>query len=255
MGFVSRARVVSERHSSSLFSTNIDSVHVRNLQDTLLYLSDRTGGKAIVGTNNFLDGLSQIGSDFENYYSLGFSPSHSGSGRRYKISVKLKKETEKRIGKKTRLRFRDSYQDKPVRQEMGDATLATLAYGFQSNPLGVRLIPESQIRRENGDYMVSVAVRLPLRSVELVPSGGMYHGKVRIWARAIDGKGRTSNVQENPWPLEVKEADIDRVREDGSYVVYELKLLMRSGEQKVAIAVRDEWTAKASYISQGLTVG
>ncbi|MEE2776743.1 MAG: VWA domain-containing protein [Acidobacteriota bacterium] len=244
----------SAEYRGSLFSTNIDSVHTRNLQDTLLYLSDRTGGRAIVGTNNFLDGLSQIGSDFENYYSLGYSPAHSGSGRRYKIDVKLTKATQKRLGK-TRLRYRDSYQDKPVRQEMGDATLATLAYGFQSNELGVRLVPRQQIRREKGDYLVSMDVRLPLRTVELIPSGELYHGKVRVWAQAIDNKGRTSNVQENRWPLQVKATDFERVRTDGSYMVYELKLVMRAGEQKVAIAVRDELTANASYISQGLTVG
>ncbi|MDX1385076.1 MAG: VWA domain-containing protein [Thermoanaerobaculia bacterium] len=148
----------SAEHQGTLFSTNIDSIHIRNLQDTLLYMSDRTGGKAIVGTNGFLDGFNQIASDFENYYSLGFSPSHSGSGRRYKLDVQLTKAAAKRIGKH-RIRYRDSYQDKPLAQEMGDATLASLVYGYQSNPLGVRLIPEDQILRDNGDYMVSVAVR------------------------------------------------------------------------------------------------
>ena len=103
---------------------------------------------------------------------------------------------------------------------MGDATLATLAYGFQSNPLGVRLVPESQIARDNGDYVVSVEVRLPLREIELIPSGDRFHGKVRIWAQAIDGEGKTSNVQQKDWPLEVRQGDLERVRADGSYMVY-----------------------------------
>ncbi len=73
-------------------STNIESIYTRNLQDTLMFLADKTGGRSIVNTNNFLDGLSSIGADFDNFYSLGFQPSHAGTGRRYPLEVKIKKD-------------------------------------------------------------------------------------------------------------------------------------------------------------------
>jgi hydroxymethylpyrimidine/phosphomethylpyrimidine kinase len=244
----------SAEYQGTLFSTRIDSIHIRNLQDSITHLADRTGGRAIVNTNNFLDGLDGVGKDFDNHYSLGFSPSHAGNGRRYGLDVRIKKSVMKRLGIK-HVRFRDSYRDKPVEQEMGDATLATLAYGFQSNPLGVRLVPIEQIARDDGNFMVSVAIRLPLDKVTLIPAGENYEGRVRLWVQAIDSQGRISPVQVNPWPLTVKAEDVVRVRSDGSYMTYELKLLMRGGDQRVAVAVRDELTAESSYVSQPVTVG
>ena len=237
-------------------STNIESIYTRNLQDTLMFLADKTGGKAIVNTNNFLGGFETVAADFDNYYSLGFSPSHAGTGRRYRIEVRLKKTVAKELGIKVTTRSRDSYRDKPLEQEMGDATLAALTFGFESNPLGVRLVPGEMIRRENGDYMVSLDVRLPLDKVQWVPVGEVYEGKVRLWVQAIDGRGRTSNVGEQRWNLKpIPAAQFEATLAKYEYTTYELKLTMRQGDQRVAIALRDEISAKTSYVTQHIPVG
>jgi len=238
-------------------STNIESIYTRNLQDTLLFLADKTGGKAIVNTNNFLGGLEGVAADFDNYYSLGFMPSHAGTGRRYRLEVRIKKDVMRDRGiKSAGIRSRDSYRDKPLEQEMGDATLAALTFGFESNPLGVRLVPRDMIRRENGDYMVSLDVRVPLESLQLVPVGDVYEARMRLWIQAIDGKGRISSVGEQKWSLKpIPAAELEETLAKYEYTTYELKLNMREGDQRVAVAVRDEISAKTSYVTQHVPVG
>ena len=157
-------------------STNIESIYTRNLQDTLMFLADKTGGRSIVNTNNFLDGLSSIGADFDNFYSLGFQPSHAGTGRRYPLEVKVKKDvTRERNIKEANIRSRDSYRDKPIEQEMGDATLAALTFGFESNNHGLKLEVEDMIPGEKGEYTVHLKIMVPIDSLQLYPVGESEH--------------------------------------------------------------------------------
>ena len=175
----------SAEYGAMDFSSNIDSIYTRNLQDSLVFLADKTGGRAIVNTNNFNAGFDKIAADFENYYSLGFSPSHSGTGRRYNLDVTLKKDVAKRLGiRKSDVRFRDNYRDKPLEKEMGDAILATLSFGFQSNPLGITLDPQSRIERDDGSWLVTLLVKLPVGNVQLVPVRENFQGRARSGSRS-----------------------------------------------------------------------
>jgi hypothetical protein len=223
-----------------------------------MFLADKTGGRSIVNTNNFLDGLSSIGSDFDNFYSLGFQPSHAGTGRRYPLEVKVKKEVARERGiKEANIRSRDSYRDKPLEQEMGDATLAALTFGFESNNHGLKLEVEDMIQGEKGDYTVHLAIRVPIDSLQLYPLGesGTWEARMRLWVQAIDGQGRTSPVQEQRWTLAppIPTQDLETVKE--KYTTFVVPMIMRRGEQRVAIALRDEVSAKTSYVTHHVTVG
>ncbi len=247
----------SAEYQATNFSVNIDSLYNHNLQDSIIYLADRTGGQAIVNTNNFAGGFDKFAGDFENRYSLGFSPSHGGTGRRFKLRVELKKSVHKAYGKKLRVRYRDSYRDKPVVQEMGDATLAALTFGYQSNPLGVTFTldegPDAQIARDDGNYLVTFLIRIPIANVVLIPVGDHHEARVRVFVQAIDDKNKVSVVQEKPVELVIKTDDLETAKDE--YWVYELKLLMEKGDQRVAVGVRDDLTARSSFLSRVVSVG
>jgi VWFA-related protein len=108
----------------------VDTVNVSNIQAPLLMMAEETGGRAIYNTNDVGPGLERMASDFRSYYSLGYSPAHNGTGRLYKIKIKMR---EKRKG--LRIRHRASYRDKPLNSRMSDVARASLTYGFDSNPL------------------------------------------------------------------------------------------------------------------------
>ena len=249
----------SAEFEGTQFSVGIDQIHTNNLQDSIMYMADRTGGTSIVNTNNIMAGLNRIASDFENRYSLGYSPGHGGTARRYKINVDLKKETRKRYKQKLVVRHRDSYLDKPIQQEMGDATFASLTMGFETNPLGIRIEedpgPDGQLRREDGNFMVTVLVRIPIANVTLVPVGDHFEPRVTVYVQVLDRKGKTSSVSEQFLQLkEIKAEDLERVLVE-SFWTYELKLLMEPGEQKIAIGVRDDLNAEVSLLTRFVDVG
>ena len=114
-------------------SNFVDTINVSNIQAPLMLLAEETGGRAIYNSNDVGPGLVKVGHDFRSFYSIGYSPAHSGTGRLYKIKIKVPDR------KGVKIRHRESYRDKPHFAHMSDVARATLAYGFDDNPLKVLL--------------------------------------------------------------------------------------------------------------------
>lgn len=222
-----------------------DSNRQTNLQTTLRYLATETGGKAILNTNAVFDALQQVASDFTHYYSLGYQPAHFGDGRYYRLKVEVKDD------KGLRVRHRDGYRDLSAETRMNDGTYAALYYNYQSNPLDVELEFERGERREDGFYLVPIQVKVPLGKLALVPREDTYEGRLRVWVGAMDDRG-TSPVQQVPIPISIPADEIDRARKQ--QYVYTVTLLMRAGQQKVAVGVRDDLASETAFLSRRIVL-
>jgi len=229
--------------------TLVDSTLTHNQQDTLHFLANGTGGKAIVNRNRALPALREVASDYTDYYSLGFNPSHAGTGRLYKIKVRLKKKD-----RGIKLRYRESYRDKSVETKMSDGTLAALDFKFESNNHDIKLeIGAGERRDRGGHYLVPVRVRIPLSKLTLVPLEGTYEGRVRLFVAALDHEGDKSAVQESPVPISIPANQFDP---DGDQTfVYTMELLMRDGSHEVAVGMRDDLAAVTSFVRRRVRVG
>jgi hypothetical protein len=203
---------------------------------------------AIINSNTFTPHLERIASDFGTYYSLGYTPPHYGDGRYYKIEVKLKSQR-----KGLEVRHREGYRDKSTESRMTDGTLAALSFPFEDNPLGVTLDFGKATARADGFYLVPIIVKIPLDKLVLVPRGELHDARVRLFIAAIDSSGNTSDVQQTPVPINIPAADIEKIA--GKHYAYTVSLLMRPGEQRVAIGVRDDIAAQTAFVSRGLRVG
>ncbi len=226
--------------------TYVDSVYFSNLQGTLRYLADRTGGLAIINTNDVAPGLKRMASDFENYYSLGYSPAHNGDGRFHKIQVKLER-------KNLKVRHREGYRDRPMSTRMSNATMSQLRYGFAANPLGVGLRFGQSSPHENDRFVVPIMIDIPLNKVVLIPRADFYEGKVMLYVAAMDADGGIADVQEIGVPIHIPADRIEAAR--GQDFRYQTQLLMRGGGHRVAVGVRDELGSGSSFVSEGLLVG
>jgi VWFA-related protein len=225
----------------------VDSVRISNLQSTLQTLAEKTGGVAILNTNVVMPQLERIAHDFSTYYSLGYTPPHYGDGRYYKVDVKVKNR------KDVRVRHREGYRDKSTDSRMTDGTLAALNFPFEENPLGVSIEFGQARAREDGFYLVPVLVRIPIGKLVLVPREKSDDAKVRLFIAALDSKGGTSDVQQTPVPISVPKAEVATAV--NKQFVYSVTLLMRSGDQRVSVGVRDDVAAQASFVSRGVRVG
>jgi len=224
----------------------IDQINISNLQSPIQMLAEKTGGMSVINANVVGPQLDRIAEDFNSFYSLGYAPTHIGDGRFHKITVKVKR-------KGVNARYREGYRDKSIESRMSDGTLAALQYPFQSNPLGVTLDFGRPMPRQDGLYLVPIHVRIPLGKLALVPRDQNSEARVRLFVGAIDPDGGTSDVQQVPVPIKVPAAEVAKL--GGKHFLYTLSLLMRGGDQKVAIGLRDDVGAQESYVTGALRVG
>lgn len=226
----------------------IDQVTTSNLQAPLQLLAEQTGGEFFGNRNTYGEALDRVATDFDTYYSLGYTPAHAGDGRYHKIVVKLKKGV-----KGLTLRHRDGYRDKTLEARMGDGVMSSLLFGYEQNPLEARLELGSPTPRDDGNFMVPVLVKMPIGKLALVPNETGQSARVKIFVGVMDQKGGTTPIQEAAVPIQVPTEKLEQAQKQ--YYTYELKLLMPPGEQRLGIAVRDEVASSVSFLLRTVSLG
>ena len=237
---------VSAENQTAGQGVYVDSIRISNMQAPLQMMAEKTGGVAIINANQVLPHLQKAAQDFGSFYSLGYSPTHQGDGRFYKLDVKVKR-------KGLSVRHREGYRDKSPDSRMNDGTLAVLNFPFEDNKFGVELEFGEMTPRDGGLYMVQVLVKIPMGKLVMVPREKTHEARVRLYIAAMDDKGGMSEVQQVQLPISVPAADIATV--NGKHYSYSVNLLMRRGDQKVAVGVRDDVAGEASFVSRVLRVG
>ena len=229
-----------------LQTTVVQQIQTTNLRGSLNALAADTGGRAMLDANDFLSELGRMQEDFESYYSLGYTPPHTGDGKVHKVEVKLKRPG-------LRVRYRQSYRDKPPLERVADRTLAALYYGIEDNPLGIAIEIGDQAAAESGQYSVPVQLRIPLFKLAILNQQESFQGKLRILVAVRDEQGSASPLRMVEVPLNIPRKEV--LSAMGQYYVYTLTLKMKPGSQHVAVAVRDELAAATSYLSRAVMVG
>jgi VWFA-related protein len=223
-----------------------DFVYDSNRQEPLLMLAQGTGGQATIGTSNFGDALERIAGDLNTYYSLGYQPTHIDDGRYHTIEVKTKRSG-------LRVRHREGYRAKTLETRLNDGTVAALLYQASSNPLDVRVTVGAGEVNKDGLYLVPVEVRIPLSRIALLPQGTERHGRLRVSVSVMDGDGDTSPPAQTPFPIAVPAGDLEST--EGRYYTYSAQLLMRRGQQQLAVGVSDEIGGDTSFLYQPVRIG
>lgn len=237
---------VSAENRTANTSSMVDAIHTSNLQAPLQMMAESTGGKAIFNTNDPTKGLLAVAGDFKSYYSLGYSPVHSGDGRYHKIDVRTKR-------KDLVVRYREGYRDKTTESKMSDGVVSALFYDAESNSMGVTVQRGREIRRDDGLFTVPLEVRIPIGSLVLVPVEGSRAARVRVFFAAMDGKGDMSQVQSAEVPIVIPEAEVANAVKE--VYVYGISLMMRKGPQKLAVGVRDEVGASQAFTVRSMNIG
>ena len=237
---------ISAENRSANTSGMIDSIHTSNLQSPLQMIAEQTGGKAIYNTNDATKGLLTVAGDFKTYYSLGYSPVHSGDGRYHKIDVRTKR-------KDLVVRHREGYRDKTTEAKMSDGVVSALFYDAESNTMDIGVQRGLEVRRDDGLFTVPMEIRIPIGKLVLVPAEGMRQARIRVFFAAMDGEGGMSEVQSSVVPIEIPEAEVATAVKQ--VYVYGISLMMRKGPQKLAVGVRDEVGATQAFTVRTMNIG
>jgi VWFA-related protein len=224
----------------------VTSTESANRQQPLSVLAHETGGRAVFWANDIRADLARMQEDLASYYSLGFNPSHFGDGRDHRLEVRVKRPG-------VTLRYRQSYRDKPALERTVDRTLSSLFYGYEDNPLDIRLEVGEAQAADGGNWTVPVRLRIPLFKLGLQTQNGVYEGKLRVLVAVRSAGGESTPIRQVQVPIHIPHGQA--LTALGQLYQYNLTLTLKPGEQSLAVAVRDEATSETSYLARTVRVG
>jgi hypothetical protein len=149
-------------------------------------------------------------------------------------------------------RHRESYQLTSIDDRMADATVAALLYYTAENPLAISLEPGTAQQRDDGAHVLPIEVQIPLRNVVLLPIGNGAHGaQLSLYVTIKNRRGQPQPVQKLPFSANIP---ADKLEEALSHSArYTLPVVVRDGDQQVAVGVRDEFGSAESWVRLELT--
>ncbi len=219
-------------------SADNDLVRTANLQGTLHYISEETGGKAIFNTTQFAPVLTDLAEELGSYYSLGYQPHHTGAGRTHRVGVKVPK-------KSYQVRYRRAFVHKKPDQHLADRTLGAILFDLAENPLGAEVRPGHQTQGTGGRKIVPLEISVPLGKLTLLPHAEDRQGRLTVVVAAPDENGKRTVLRKKDILVSIPLAG---EKPGGSYR-FGVNLELAPGEYDLGVAIWDEVAAVGSFLS------
>ncbi len=217
------------------------SIHLFNYQEPLLFLAEKTGGRAIVDSNDVTSLLEEMRDDLFTYYSLGYTLSASGSDTVHRIEVELPDHPE------YELVYRRTLVEKSLETQVQDRVVSGLLLALDDNSMGLEITAGEPKPATGERWILPVEVAIPIESVALLPEMGEYVGRVMLFIANRDLKGKQSDIQRRQFEIRMPPEDYETRR--GERYVAALDLLLDVGEHKLVVGALDPVTRQASFVS------
>jgi hypothetical protein len=127
------------------------------------------------------------------------------------------------------------------------ATLAALRYQTVSNPLGFRANLGAAVTRADGTVAVPIQLELPIAGLGFLPRGDAQAASINIYVTVKDAKGDASKVQKIPFHLPPIPNEV-LAKLTSESASYPLPVVLRPGDQQVAIGILDSVTGAFSAL-------
>ena len=216
-----------------------------NLQSMVQLMAEETGGKAILNRNDVIGPLNEMRGDYTSYYSVGYRSLKTGGERARKVQVKMKR-------KGLQARSRRSYVEKGLETRITEGVTSALYFARDDNPLAVGVEVGHPAPADAQNYLVPIRIRVPFSRITLLPEGPVARGRIIVYFIVVDSEGKQSELANQVVPVEVDAKELGNLaRQD---FVYDVRLLMIPGGQRLSLAVRDEPTNTVSYVQQSVFV-
>lgn len=231
---------------SKTTTAKIDSFQERqNMQAMLQTMAEETGGQYSINKNDVTVALKDMEKDYTSYYSLGYRSMRSGSDRPHKVEVKLK-------NKKLTVRSRRSYVEKSLETRVSEAVISALFFPRDDNPLSIGLQVGAPVPADRQNYFVPISVRVPYARVTLLPEGSKLRGRVVLYFAVVDAQGKQSDLARQTAAIDIDASRAEAIAKRD--FVYDVKLLMIPGGQRLSLAVRDDISNTVSYVQKSIFV-
>lgn len=207
-------------------------IDLNDLQGSLRYLAESTGGLAIVNTNDPTAGLERIANDHASWYSVGYTIAQpGGSDVAHRLEVQLPRHP------RMSLRFRRWFVDTSPETRLVDLVIGQLTRDEATNPMGLRLEVGDPAPTDDTRRILPLRLSVPLRHLPLVDEGGFLVGRLEVCIAVRDDRGRRSSPSLQTVEVRIPAAGYDPSRE--SLYGLDLRLAVRDREHTIAAGVLD----------------
>jgi VWFA-related protein len=220
-------------------------VDYRANANALQVMAASTGGRTL---NDSALGarLVRLSDDLDSAYSLAYRPSTLGDSTYHKIRVQVDREGAV-------VRHRQGYRVEGTADELPARTVSAALLGITDNPLEIDISTREQVSREDGLFMVPVAVDIPIGNLVLSPEAEQHVARISVVSVVKDDKGRLSDVHQREYPVAISNYQlVSTVAQDATVV---LGMVLRKGPHRISVSVRDEMSSIESTQYLDVVVG
>lgn len=215
-----------------------------NFQGSMRFLAQRTGGIAVVNTNDVTGGLARVRDDLYTYYSIGFPARGAGRDTIHKVDLDIPGRSGLDV------RHRGRFVHKSLETTVQDQVISALLVGVDKNPMGVTIERQNPMPATGNLWTVGVQVSVPMDALTLLPVDNELAGHVVLLAGSRNDRGGQSNVQREEHEIRVP-ADVELSQRRWTV---DSRFLMEEGTHRIVVGILDSITRKASYATVNLTV-
>ena len=227
---------LTEQGARSQTLSEVDEIYRAPLEFT----TSATGGKLLRSSGRLEEQLTEAVQNLDTFYSLGFiQPEGWEPGSEHQIKVDVK-------GRGMRVRHQESVRIPLVGEPEARAVVAALMYQAGGNPLEIKVNPGTEVPRDDGTAALPVLVEMPVENLTLVPRETTHAISLTLYVSTKDAAGNPGSVQRIPFHLDIPNDKVEDAK--GQSAHYSLPVILRKGDQHVAVGVRDDLSGAFSVV-------
>ena len=208
------------------------SVREQEIEGTLEFLAQETGGKPLRNSNRFV-ALAEASADTRSYYWLGFTPTWKHNDKRHKMKVDV-------LRPGLQVRFRTSFLDLSKKAEVSMRIESALRFGSLPGaiPMPLKLGTVAPGKKKM-TLEIPLTLGLPVDLLTIVPVDGKFAAQAELRFAASAENGNTSEIPVIPLTLKS-----DKAPKAGGFVRYETKVTLRGDANHLVVALYDPVSGK-----------
>jgi VWFA-related protein len=224
------------------------SIMEANAREPLESAAHSTGGLRVQSSWRLDQDLQRIAGDLGTCYSLGYKQKTPGKRKSHRIEVKV-------VDKKgLRVRHRESFvaDSRSDDERFAAEVKAAALLGATNNAFEAELDVKEELRRlDDESSTLPVKVLLPIKNLLLLPKNEAHEASLSFFVSVKDRDGSTRPVQKLQTRLRIPTEELAQAR--ATFAIYDVSIILRAGDQRAVIGVRDDTAAATGTVLLDLT--
>jgi VWFA-related protein len=209
----------------------IDSGGEQEIEGSLYFLAQQTGGKALVNSNR-IAALSGASADTRSFYWLGFTPDWKRNDKPHDIRLEA-------LRPGLRVRSRNGFLDLSRKAEVSMKVESALLFGGLPGGTSMPMKVGEIKRNRRGELEVPLTLGLPVDLMTVVPVNGKYNAQLELRFAASNSDGSASEIPVVPVSLAS-----DHPPAAGKVVKYTTSVTLHGKADHLVVAAYDPLSGK-----------